>query len=45
MGSNLFPWSRVGKPIVVRSPEEITQMILASDEVKEVMSSMVKERA
>ena len=45
MGSNLFPWSSIGKPLVVRSPEEITAMILGSEGVKEVMSSLVRERA
>jgi hypothetical protein len=44
-GHNYMPWSNVGKTIVVRSPDEIKKMILGSDEVKEVMHALVRERA
>lgn len=45
MGSNILPWSTVGKQISVRSPEEIKNLILGSEEVREVMHAMVREKA
>lgn len=39
IGSNLLPWSRVGKPtIFVRSPDVIKKMILDSEDVKNVIA-------
>jgi hypothetical protein len=44
-GENFLPWSSVGKPFFTRSPDEIKSLILQSDEVKDVIASLVRERA
>lgn len=44
-GENYLPWSQMGKPLNVRSKEEIKFKILNSVEVKEAMAALGRERA
>jgi hypothetical protein len=44
-GENLLPWLSRGQPLKVRTTDEMKQMILGNHEVKEVIASMVRERA
>jgi hypothetical protein len=40
-GENFLPFSSMGKQIKVRPSEELKQLILGSDEVKEVVAQVV----
>ena len=42
---NFVPWSNVGKPLNVRTPDELKVLILGTDEVKDIMATLVRERA
>lgn len=43
-GENYIPWLSRGKPLKVRSSEEIKNLILGTHEVKEVIASLVREK-
>lgn len=43
-GENFLPFSSLGKPIKVRSSEEMKRLILGGDEVKEVIAQVVNQR-
>lgn len=44
-GENYIPWLSRGKPLKVKTPEEMKQAILNAPEVKEVIADLVRERA
>jgi hypothetical protein len=44
-GENYLPWTSSGKPLKVRTPEEIKMHILSTNSVKEVMAQLVRERS
>lgn len=44
-GENYIPWLSRGKPLKTRTAEEIKSLILGTNEVKEVVAAMVRERA
>lgn len=44
-GENYVPWLSRGKPLRVRSPEEVKQAILGAAEVKEVIAALVREKS
>ena len=45
-GENYLPyWYSRGKPLKVRTPEEMKRMILSSEQVKRAMALLVSERA
>ena len=43
-GENYVPFLSRGKELKVRTPDEIKNLILANNEVKEVMAAMARER-
>jgi hypothetical protein len=43
-GENFIPFYTRGKPVQVRTTEEMKRLILGSDEVREVLAQVVRER-
>ena len=44
-GENFLPWIKFGKTMNLKTPDEIKQVILGSDEVKDVMANLARQRA
>jgi len=44
-GENYLPWATRGKPLKIRTPDEIKHMILNSHHVKEVIAKIAREKA
>ena len=44
-GENYLPFNQRGKPLRVKTPEEIRQRLLNAPDVREVIMKMVEERA
>ena len=43
-GENFIPFFTRGKPIKIRTPDEIMRLILDSDDVKDAIAKVVNER-
>lgn len=44
-GENFIPWYSRGKPLIVRSKKDLIEIILKSDDVKEAIALVARERA
>lgn len=44
LGENLIPFYSRGKPVVVRTPEEMKTLILNSDDVRDAIAGLVRQK-